>query len=234
MECNGTVSMLLDSAAGLDVEYFCISSAATNPLHVRKGNDTILSLARDNKRFIPLCSFHPDATDTEKELEYIKENGAKGIKLHADFQKFVIDRPDIIHYYRLAAQLGLPILFHIGDENTDNTSPARLYNIIDKVPELKAIAAHMGGYKAWDEAENILYGTPVYMDTSDALVCLPPERVLAQIRRHGTKRIMFGSDYPLRSTRSAFEVFDKLPLTEQEKEQIYRLTALDLFISETK
>ena len=233
MECDGTVSMLLDRARGLDIEYFCISSAATNPEHVRRGNDLVLDRARENPVFLPLCSFHPKAPEMEKELEYVKANGAVGLKLHADFQQFVIDDPAITPLYRLAAELDLPILFHVGDENTDNTSPSRLYNVVDRVPELKIIAAHMGGYKAWDEAENVLYGSPVYMDASDALLCLPPERVVEQIRRQGPERIMFGSDYPLRSTRSAFEAFDALPLTEPEKEQICRLTALSLFKKES-
>lgn len=229
MECNGTVSMLLEKAEGLNIEHFCISSAATNPDHVRKGNDLVLNKAKENGVFVPLCSIHPKAPDMEQELHYIKENGGKGLKLHADFQKFVIDEPDMIPLYRVAAKLSLPILFHIGDENTDNTSPRRLYSIMEKVPELKVIAAHMGGYMAWDEAEDVLYGTPAYFDTSDALICLPPDRVIAQIRRHGADRIMFGSDYPLRSTRTAFELFDRLELTEEEKDRIYTGTAAELF-----
>lgn len=229
MECNGTVSMLLEKARPLNVEYFIISSAAMKPENVVNGNNRILEEAAQNSKFIPLCSIHPLGENMEDELFRIKQSKAKGLKLHPDFQHFDIDMPEMIPLYKVAAELNLPILFHVGDENSDASSPTRLYNVINKVPNLKAIAAHMGGYCAWDESEEVLYGTNIYMDTSDALPILSEERVLEQIRKHGVDKIMFGSDYPLRSTYEAYKLFDKLPLAEEEKEKIYYLNAKQLF-----
>lgn len=40
---------------------------------------------------------------------------------------------------------------------------------------------------------------------------------------------MFGSDYPLRTTRSAYDALMKLPFDEAEREQICRKTASGLF-----
>ena len=97
------------------------------------------------------------------------------------------------------------------------------------MPALKVIAAHMCGYSVWDEAERELIGTSVYTDTSDALIGLPPERVYALIEKHGVTRVMFGSDYPLRTTRSAYDALMKLPFTDAEREQILLKTAADLF-----
>ena len=225
MECDGTISMLLEGAKTLNVSYFIISSAALKPENVVTGNDYILSQAKHNPKFVPLCSVHPLQQSHEAELERVKKAGAKGLKLHPDFQHFKIDDPGMIPVYKAAAALELPILFHVGDENSDASSPTRLYRGVEKVPELKVIAAHMGGYQAWDEAEKVLYGTDVYLDTSDALLTLSPERVVTQIRTHGVDKIMFGSDYPLKSTDSAFNAFDKLPLSEEEKEKIYFLNA---------
>lgn len=220
MECDGTVSMLLEGAKNLDA-IFVISSAALKPENVITGNNYILELARENSKFIPLCSVHPKQDGIESELERVKKAGAKGLKLHPDFQYFNLDDPKMISVYQTAATLDLSVLFHVGDENSDASSPTRLYKVMEKVPELRAIAAHMGGYLAWDEAERVLYGTGVYFDTSDALLSLSPERVVKQIRKHGADKIMFGSDYPLKSTHIAFEAFDVLPLTEEEKEKIY-------------
>ncbi|HBL84751.1 MAG: hypothetical protein A2Y17_01825 [Clostridiales bacterium GWF2_38_85] len=229
MECNGTVNMLLEKAKIIDVKYFIISSAALKPENVASGNNRILEEAKLNPKFIPLCSIHPLGENMEAELVRIKAEGAKGLKLHPDFQHFNIDMPEMLPLYKIAAELGLPILFHVGDENTDASSPTRLYNVINKVPELTVIAAHMGGYRAWGEAEKVLYGTNVYMDTSDALPLLSEEHVLNQIRCHGVDRIMFGSDYPLRSTYEAFILFDRLALNEEEKNKIYYANAKHLF-----
>lgn len=229
MECDGTVNMLLDGGNGINVEYFVVSSAALKPENVIAGNNYLLDSAKENKRFIPLCSIHPLFEEPERELERIKHKGAKGLKLHPDFQHFNIDDPNMIEVYKTAASLDLPILFHVGDENTDSSSPARLYKALDKVPHLKAIAAHMGGYLVWDEAEDILYGTDIYFDTSDVLLVLSPEKVTSQIRKHGADKILFGSDYPLRSTYTAFKTFETLDLTDEEKKMIYYSNALRFF-----
>ena len=82
---------------------------------------------------------------------------------------------------------------------------------------------------AWDDAEEYLIGSRVYMDTSDALLVLSPERVYNMINRHGADRIMFGSDFPLKSTFGAYLEFDGLPLSDSQKEQIYYKTAEAVF-----
>jgi predicted TIM-barrel fold metal-dependent hydrolase len=84
-----------------------ISSAAVKPENVVNGNNFLLESAKAESRFIPLCSFHPDMDYGEavKELERVKKAGAKGIKLHPDFQHFPIDREDIFPYYAVCAEL---------------------------------------------------------------------------------------------------------------------------------
>ena len=228
MECDGTVSQLLEGANGLDA-YFIICAAALKPENTVTGNDYLLAQAKNNNRFIPLCSVHPLQQEYATELERVKKAGAKGLKLHPEFQHFNIDDYGMIEIYKVAASLEMPILFHVGDANSDASSPARLYNALDKVPNLKAVAAHMGGYLAWDEAEELLYGSPIYFDTSDVLLSLTPERVVNQIRKHGADKIMFGSDYPLRSTQSAFDAFDLLNLTDAEKTMIYYTNAYTFY-----
>lgn len=230
-EGDGTAETLLKGGEAFENIRFVISSAAVKPENVVNGNNFLLESAKTESRFIPLCSFHPnmDFGEAVKELERVKKAGAKGIKLHPDFQHFPIDREDIFPFYEVCAELKLPILFHVGDENSDFSSPTRLYHVINRLPNFVAIAAHMCGYQAWDEAEAVLIGTPVYTDTSDALIWLSPERVYRMIEKHGADKIMFGSDYPLRLSISAYEALKPLPLSEEEKEKIYSGTAKKVF-----
>jgi len=230
-EGDGTAETLLKGGEAFENVRFVISSAAIKPENVVNGNNFLLKAAKADSRFIPLCSFHPDMDFDEavRELERVKKEGAKGVKLHPDFQHFPIDRDDVIPLYEVCAELKLPILFHVGDEHSDLSAPTRLYRVINRLPNLVAIAAHLCGYQSWDEAEKTLIGTPVYTETSDALIGLPPERVYKLIEKHGADRIMFGSDYPLRLTASAYEALDALPLTEDEKEKIYAGTAKKVF-----
>lgn len=231
MSGNGTLFGLLDGAETLDAR-FVISNAALKAENVRRGNDFLIECTKSlPERLVYLGSVHPDMEEKEmcKELEYIKENDGRGIKLHPDFQHFKIEDPMMFSVYKEAERLGLPILFHVGDENTVNSTPKAVRFVADKFPDLEIIAAHMGGYMAWDDAEEYLIGSRVYMDTSDALLVLSPERVYNMINRHSADRIMFGSDFPLKSTFDAYVEFDGLPLSDSQKEQIYYKTAEAVF-----
>ena len=228
---DGTTETLLKGAEGLTNVRFVISSAALRADRVRVGNDYLTGLARDDKRFIPLASFHTDlsAEEAEAELVRAKEFGAKGVKLHSDFQGFAIDDPHAIEIYRICAKLGFPILFHVGDQKSDLSHPRRVLNVMEKVPELVIIAAHMCGYSVWDEAEKYLIGQPVYTDTSEALLGMDAKGLYRLIEKHGVDRVMFGSDYPLWFTKYAFDGVEQCGLTDEEKCKIYSETAKKVF-----
>lgn len=229
MQCDGKASTL--DSIRLPQMKCCISSAALKAETVEKNNDFLLEEAKNHPSFIPFSSFYPfmDPRDAAKELERVKSLGSKGIKMHPDFQKYFIDDANAVEIYRICAELGLPVLFHVGDKNTDYSTPQRVLNVAEKVPDLKIIAAHLCGYSVWDDAEKYLIGTDVYTETSDALLDLEPERVLAMIRRHGAEKVMFGSDFPLSSPRDAFEKLDAIGLTDEEKLLIYEKNAESLF-----
>ncbi|HBR32420.1 MAG TPA: amidohydrolase, partial [Clostridiales bacterium] len=82
-EGDGTAETLLNGGGCFENIKFVISSAAIKPTNVVNGNKFLLEAAKNENRFIPLCSFHPDMdyNDGIAELERIKELGAKGIKL---------------------------------------------------------------------------------------------------------------------------------------------------------
>ena len=230
-EGDGTARMLLEGGKHFERISYVISAAAVKPEHVFNGNNFILQAAKENPEFIPLCSFHPDMGYKQgfAELERIKEAGARGIKLHSDFQGFPIDGGRVLPFYEMCAALSLPVLLHVGDKNSDLSTPSRVYNVINIISGLTVIAAHMCGYQAWEEAEEVLIGTPVYTDTSDALIGLSPERLYDLIKKHGTGRVMFGSDYPLCLAHSAYNAINSLPLDEREKEDIFSATAKKVF-----
>jgi predicted TIM-barrel fold metal-dependent hydrolase len=131
--------------------------------------------------------------------------------------------------YKEAARLGLPILFHVGDKNTDFSTPKRVCNILEKLPELTVIAAHMCGYSVWDEAEKYLIGAPVYTDTSEALIGMDEKGLYRLIEKHGVEKVMFGSDYPLWNTGYSFAQIESIGLSESEKNLIYSETAKKVF-----
>lgn len=230
---DGSAESLFAGAKDFDNIRFVISSATLKPdtAHAQVGNDFIINSSKADSRFIPLCSFHPfmGFDEAVSELERCKALGAKGIKIHSDFQRFYVDDEKAMEIYKEAARLDMPILFHAGDKTTDFSTPKRIRNVLDKLPELTIIAAHMCGYSVWDEAEEYLIGTPVYTDTSEALLGMDGKELYRLIEKHGVDKVMFGSDFPLWFTSHAFGEIESIGLSESEKEQIYCGTAKKVF-----
>ena len=96
--------------------------------------------------------------------------------------------------------------------------------MLDQVPDLKVICAHLGGWSVWKEAWRVLAGRPnVWVDTSSSLYALEPEEAARIIRRYGTDRAFFGTDYPMWDPEEEMARFLRLPLTDGEREQIFHL-----------
>lgn len=230
---DGSANGIFDGAKDFENVRFVISSATLKPdtAHAQVGNDFILNASKEDSRFIPLSSFHPfmGYDEAVAELERCKALGSKGIKIHSDFQRFNIDAPEAMEIYKEAARLELPILFHVGDKNTEFSTPKKVRSLLEKLPELTIIAAHMCGYSVWDEAEEYLIGTPVYTDTSEALLGMDGSGLYRLIEKHGVEKVMFGSDYPLWNTGYAFSQIESIGLSEDEKDLIYSENAKKVF-----
>lgn len=230
---DGSITGIFNGATCFENIRFVISSATLKPdkEHAQVGNDFIINTSKSDSRFIPLCSFHPfmGVDDAVAELERAKGLGAKGVKIHSDFQRFYIDDENAIEIYKECARLRLPILFHVGDKNTDFSTPKRVRAVLEKVPHLDVIAAHMCGYGVWDEAEEVLIGERVFTDTSEALLGMDGRRLYKLIEKHGVEKVMFGSDYPLWNTDYAFNQMEEIGLSESEKDLIYSENAKRIF-----
>ncbi len=229
LAANGKFKYLLKSVEEEGIDKIVIHATATKPAQVEIINDYVAGLTREN--IIGFGTLHPDYPDCEKELLRIQSLGLRGLKLHPIFQGFDIDAPCAEKIYRAVGNK-MPILMHVGDKNSDATTPERLARVLDRHPELTVVAAHMGGVFEWDKAKEHLLGRKnVYLDTSSAIRFLEPEETVSMIRAHGADRVLFGTDYPLALHKEELLNIDRLDLTEEEKESIlwknaYRLLKL--------
>ena len=128
-----------------------------------------------------------------------------------------------------ARELGLILLFHTGDPKVDYSSPHRLVRVIEKFPGLAVIAAHLGGYGCWDDAEKCIIGKDVWIDVSSAIRFVGRERARRLILEHGTDRVLFASDYPAVRPKQAQEDLASLDLAPEDMEKICHLNAEKLF-----
>lgn len=228
MSYNGSPEALIASGKRINVTKYVVHSAATSASQVESINNFIIAQASNHSEFIGFGTMHVDYENFSQELERIKNAGLKGIKLHPDFQKFPIDCEKMNPIYEKLIELGLICLVHAGDKRFDFSGPQHFKNVIDRYPDLVMIAAHFGGYTEWDKSYEILAGQKIYFDTSSSLWTLPVEKANAFIKKHGADRFVWGSDFPMWDHKEELERFNKLGLSDSDKEKILYSNAAKL------
>lgn len=219
---DGTLDALKKSGEAGGISRFLVHSVATTPHQVLSINDYIISVAAsDPARFIGFGAMHPSFPDIKGELKRMKQSGLKGVKLHPDFQRFLLDSDESILMLRYIAEAGLPVLVHMGDYRYPYSRPERMARVMDALPDLRVIGAHLGGWSIWREAWKTLADYPrFWVDTSSSLSFITPEEAVAVIRHYGADRAFFGSDYPMWNPAEEVARFMALPLKQDEKEAI--------------
>lgn len=225
-EGKGTYADMEASASACNVRGFLLFSVATNAHQVEKVNSTIAALAEKSRGegylTVGFAGMHQDYPDFAAEINRAEKLGLQGVKLHPDIQGIDIDDPKLLPLYALL-EGRMPVYFHIGDDRPQYrfSEPKKLRRVLDMFPKLEVVAAHLGGYKATDEAIEYLAGHPnVWYDTSSALWYLSTEEAERIIGKLGHERIMFGSDYPVMYPASDFARFMKITMNDAQREDI--------------
>ena len=220
MHLDGTVETLIKTGAAAGIEKFIVQSVATSPAQVESINNFIAeSVKQYPDKLVGYAAIHPDHEDIGKEMDRAISLGLKGVKIHPDFQQFNIDDKNAMRIYEVI-EGRLPILIHMGDHRTDYSKPARLLKVLDAFPKLEVIGAHFGGWSEWDSAAETLGGRHLWVDTSSSLYSMTPEHAAELIHIYGAENVLFGTDYPMWEAKDELEMFDKSPLTHEEREMI--------------
>lgn len=220
----GTAEKLIEEGMAAGVTGFVVHSVATTAHQVRSINEFIKREIDEHKEFIGFMTLHQDLSEEEieNEVEWCIKNGFKGVKLHPDFQKFYIDGDEAEKFYRVIGDK-LPILLHMGDNRFEYSKPCRLAKMAKKHKEVRFIAAHFGGYRCWNEVGVYEGLDNVYFDTCSSLAFITPEKARELIDKFGVDKFFFATDFPMWSAESELERFNKIKLTEKEREMIFSL-----------
>lgn len=183
---------------------------------------------------------HPDTPDPGRVLEELKKAGVPGIKLHPAYQETPLDDRRYLRILEEAGKRDLVILIHggldVGRPGNDCASPLHIRRALEQVCPPRLILAHMGAWRGWDEAEEILSRFPVYADTAytlgkieapadtprrdDECRMMEEEQFVHMVRRCGAERILFGTDSPWKDQKEQVDTIRHLPLRENEKRLI--------------
>lgn len=222
MEMDGTVDTLLRRGDEAGISRFLVQSVAVTWERAHSINDFIAGcVAAHPTRFVGFGAMHPAHPQMEQELNRLMSLGLRGVKLHPDFQHFCLDDPQAIRLFEAMAERGLPLLVHTGDSRYPYSQPERMARALDRVPRLRAICAHLGGWSVWNDGWKMLAGLGnVWVDCSSSLYALEPQEAVKVIHRYGADRVFFGTDYPMWEPAEEVRRFLALPLTAEEQENI--------------
>ncbi|KAA9166473.1 amidohydrolase family protein [Amycolatopsis acidicola] len=191
----------------------------------------------DRSRFIPFGTVHPGLS-TEENLSSLRDNGIVGVKLHPLFQDLSFADAKVREILTALAEHGFPVIAHVGcgGDHTQNERGAskHLPSLVERIPGLRFIAAHFGGYHDLDAAEEWSVGADVHLETSwpPSVGTLPGERLRTIIRRHGADRVVYGSDWPMTDPATEIAAIRNLGLTSEEEagvlgDNLARLLGID-------
>jgi predicted TIM-barrel fold metal-dependent hydrolase len=217
-----TVSGLLETMDSSGIDVSVSVPVATRPDQVRSINEWAAEVQRQHPdRLVCFGALHPGLYELASEVDHIGELGLKGIKLQPNFQECSPNDARLFPAYEAAAELGLIVLFHSGQEIKEfdqvYSTPAALADVHARFPQLTMVIAHLGGYQMWGEVRQHLLGEQVYLDAS---YCppeqLPDHEFLNLVRSHGTDRVVFGSDFPWSDPGRDLDRLRGLPLLRDE------------------
>jgi hypothetical protein len=197
-----------------------------------------IEFCRDEPMLLPFVSVNPNTDpDPAGELEYyVREEGARGLKLLPSYQFFYPNEPRLYPLYTKAQELAIPVVFHVGSSVFRGTrlkycDPIHLDDVAVDFPGMPIVMAHSGRGFWYQQCFSLSRLHPrVYMDITG----LPPQKLLdyfPELDRNGDK-VIFGSDWPplpVDVSRN-IEAIRALPLSADTVEKIlYRNARALLF-----
>ncbi|HEX5191121.1 MAG TPA: amidohydrolase family protein [Streptosporangiaceae bacterium] len=205
----------------------------------RARNDAVLKLAKDSDGFFfPVCSVHPaDGGAALDEIDRVAAARCAWLKLHPITQEFDVADAAVTDVVRRATQRGLPVLFDAYSP-WDADQPGKFVNLALDVPESRLILAHAHGASFPQLLiYEILARYPwwpgrVWIDISATALLLAggpfAEQFAWVLRKVGTDRVVFGSDYPIDDPVQAARAVASYGFTDAEQQAILHDNAAEL------
>ena len=161
-------------------------------------------LERSPDRLLAFAPFN--ANGGQDAIESIKrafDLGFTGIgELNPPAQGYAYDHDSLMEAIALTGSHGKWVNFHVSDPDTRdypgkiNTPIDQLMELTHAFPETRFIFSHLGGMM---QLERIAESKNVYLDTAATPLLYDSSVYQSAVEQIGAERILFGTDYPLRT-----------------------------------
>ena len=227
---DGTLQGLKKSMEQNGVYKAVVLSIATNAGQQTSVNDFAASI-NNKKDIYAFGSVFPHSENIIEELERIKELGLLGVKLHPDYQGFNVDDIKMKPVYKKISELGLITVFHAGVDYgfapPYGATPEKMARALEWFSS-PVIAAHWGGVGCGEEVIELLCGKEIYFDTSFGYGTMARYYAEKIIEKHGTDKILFGTDTPWHNKEMEMRLLNTLSLSKADTEKITHKNAQKL------
>ena len=183
-------------------------------------------------RILSFGGIHPRCDDIEGKMQYLKDNGFLGVKIHPDYQQTEFDDEGYLRIIESAKRLDMIVVTHAGVDGAyrgeTKCTPERVARVIDLIGHDKLVLAHMGGDEMFGEVYEKIAGKSVYLDTAFVLPTISKAEFASIAEKHGTDKILFATDSPWRDIKAEVARLDEFGLSMEDKDKILYKNALNL------
>jgi predicted TIM-barrel fold metal-dependent hydrolase len=219
---DGTVSGIINNMNDWNIDISVIQPVVTKQSQVKSVNEWVASICSD--RLVGFGGIYPHSGNYKTDIDFVVNLGLKGLKFHAEYQGFTIDDKHMLHIYDYALSKGLILLHHAGYDPSFpppfKSSPRQFLNVVRAMRGGIIVAAHLGGHDQWDDVENYLAGSEIYLDTSMGFGYFPHDQFLRIEKIHGADKILFASDAPWSNAKTEIETLKTLQLPKEDIDSI--------------
>ncbi len=172
--------------------------------------DDLARAHRRERRLIPFTGLDYTAEDPSGRLERDVAAGARGLKLHPIIQRAALTDRRTLEGVERFASFGLPVLFHCGytsyfhsaeahRQDTSLGAIAHARKLAGSFPSVRFVAGHSGLFEVRETIELLAPLPNVYAEISFQ----PPAVIRRLVKAFGPDRVIYGSDWPWGSRRTA-------------------------------
>lgn len=209
-----------------------------NPDTAKEQNKQIAKFIKQHPdRLSAFAAVCPDDLKSSQEIiSHAREDGFVGLgEVHPEVQKFSVSSSSFKEFCDMAAGEKLPLCIHItkredreyvGKANTDN---AAIINAAAKYKNTNFILAHWAGSEIFSEDFNPdTFPENLYIDSATSPL-LHDSSVWMKACKLFCKKVVFGSDYPLRLYPKRFKEEELESIVGEAKENVPQNCAEDVF-----
>ncbi|HEX7105304.1 MAG TPA: amidohydrolase family protein [Acidothermaceae bacterium] len=188
---------------------------------------------------IPFCSVDPlGGRDAVAKLRDLLSAGAKGVKFHPSLQAFSPNDTAFYPLYEVAADAGVPVVFHTGQTGIGAglpggrgiklrySDPTLLDDVAADFPSLTIVLAHPS--VPWQDAAISIatHKANVYIDLSGWSPKYFPPQLVRAANGLLKRKVLFGSDFPVITPERWLADFEQLELRDDVRPLILKQNAV--------